>query len=162
VPYPQSHSVVHFGGHDYWRTWFIEECEREQLFGLTERHLLSVEKQYTVGTKVFLEDAPFYHHSESKHRICGPYDVFEADPLPPDSTAVYSDKGRTLVYLHHHPERGPWLDQSTVHRRVEGVRLTFRKIASEFGYFPYRFRIRRSRTFKIQLFPHTGDCKFGW
>ena len=56
VPFPQSHAVVHFDRYDHWRTWFIEECDTEKLFGLTERHLISVKGLYSVGTRLFLED----------------------------------------------------------------------------------------------------------
>jgi hypothetical protein len=38
-------SVVHRDGRDYWRTWFLDECEREGLFGLTVGHLPLIRKK---------------------------------------------------------------------------------------------------------------------
>ena len=82
-------SVVHRSACDYWRTWFLEECESAQLFGLTKGHLPLVAKAgigvvpYHPGTRVFLEDAPWFPHSGRRmHRVCGPYEVRVIDRLP--------------------------------------------------------------------------------
>lgn len=32
-------SVVNHDGHDCWRTWFLDECGRNELFGIGEKHL---------------------------------------------------------------------------------------------------------------------------
>jgi hypothetical protein len=53
-------SVVNREGRDYWRTWFIDECERSGMFGLTVGHLPLVRLKgvgvvpYHVGTLLYL------------------------------------------------------------------------------------------------------------
>lgn len=159
--YP-THSVVPFGGCDYWGTWFIEECEREGLFGATARHLVTLER-YTIGTKIFLEDSPYFHQSRTKHRICGPYEVVQAEPLPDGCVPVLADSGATVVFRDQHPENGPWANHSRVQRVANGVNLRYRQMASSFGFFPFRFRIRRLPNRHPRLEPHSSvDCRFGW
>jgi hypothetical protein len=78
--------VVHHEGMDYWRTWFLEECESHSLFGVTKKHLnlLRLASRevvpYHVGTRLYLEDAPWHHRlQEPTHRVLGPYEVVAAD-----------------------------------------------------------------------------------
>ena len=157
-----THSVIHFGGFDYWGTWFIDECEREELFGATQRHLLTLEG-YDIGTQIYLEDNPYFHQTGTKHRICGPYEVVPADPLPEGAVPIVKRAGRTVVYKDPAPERGPWKDRSRVERTAHGVRLRYRQLASQFSYFPYRFRIRRLPNRHPTLQPHAPhNCRFGW
>ncbi len=164
MPWSYEASVVSRNGHDYWRTWFWEECDKEQLFGLTEKHLPLLTKSgegftaYEDGTKVFFEDAPYFRASTTHHRICGPYDVFPAS-LPDSATAIYRDsKGQVIVYKDPHPQTGPWLDKPSVTRYVDGLKLRFPQMAREFKFYPYRFGIRRSPHFKIELVQHQNNC----
>ena len=80
--------VVHHAGHDYWRTWFLEECEAHHLFGINEKHLPLLTnagfKSYRPGTRVFLDDAPYFRATRTHHRVCGPYEVVPAT-IPPDA-----------------------------------------------------------------------------
>ena len=163
MPWPHEPSVIHHEGHDYWRTWFLEECETARIFGVTEKHvrLLTASPDlggYLVGTEIFLEDAPFYHQAtRTYHRVCGPYQVLATD-LPPHAIPVHEVDGEVIVYEEPHPERGPWLDRSRVKRRAEGITMTFRQVAREFEYYPYRFRIRRSSKYKTTLVRHKEGC----
>src|SRR6266496_4558635 len=68
-----------YDGKYIWRTWFIEECEENSLFGMKAGNFRKVvEHGYKIGTELYLEDAPYYWHTSSKHRICGPYSVHSA------------------------------------------------------------------------------------
>lgn len=66
MPWSYETSVVTRGGKDYWRTWFIDECEQHGMFGLTEKHLPLVMtdgqgfQAYREGTEIYLEDAPYF------------------------------------------------------------------------------------------------------
>jgi hypothetical protein len=66
MPWSYEASVVHREGCDYWRTWFLEECESIHLFGINRKHLPLVTmsspdfSSYQEGTEVFLEDAPYF------------------------------------------------------------------------------------------------------
>lgn len=164
MTWPYEATVVHRNGHDYWRTWFIDECEREFLFGLTEKHLPLVTVSgigcpaYEAGTEIFLEDAPYFRASKTHHRVCGPYEVVPIS-LPEGATPVYKDsKGNVIVYKDPNPKSGPWLDNTSVTRVVDGFRLHFQQIASQFSYYPFRFGIRRSKKFKINLVKHEDNC----
>ncbi|MBA3572307.1 MAG: hypothetical protein H0W34_10115 [Pyrinomonadaceae bacterium] len=158
-------SVIHRDGCDYWRTWFLQECEHEGLFGLTIGHLPLVRTKgvgvipYHAGTLVYLEDAPYFHATEKKrHRVVGPYEVVTAGQLPEDANVVHHDHGRPIVWHEPHPEQGPWLNRSNVKRTIDGVVITFRQMAGTFGYFPYRFRIKRAPGWKSTTYEHYVGC----
>lgn len=159
MPWPYEASVIHRAGRDYWRTWFFEECEAAGLFGINERHLplLTASGQgfsaYRVGTEVFLEDAPYFKATKTHHRICGPYNVVAAH-LTPGATKLYSADGQVIIYKEPNPQEGPWIDKSRITRVIDGVKVSFPQIAGEFGYYPYRFAIKRSSMFKIEAVPH--------
>jgi hypothetical protein len=164
MPWPYEASVVHRQGCDYWRTCFLEECEKSQLFGITEKHLDLIRLSgpdcpaYRVGTRLFLEDAPYFRASKIDHRVCGPYEVYSA-PLPDGASPIYKDSGgNVIVYKDAHPELGPWFDRSSVNRVTDGIRLHFPQIAGEFGFYPYRFGIRRSSRFTVELVRHETGC----
>lgn len=158
-------SVVHRDGRDYWRTWFIEECESSGLFGINEKHLPLITKSgigfdaYRVGTEIFLEDAPYFKGSRKQyHRVCGPYEVVSAQ-VPASGRAVYSVGNDVIVYKESRPGMGPWLDSQKVTRLIDGIKVHFPKIASQFGFYPYRFAIQKSRNFKVAHIAHQeGDC----
>jgi hypothetical protein len=165
MPFGSGPSVVHQNGCDYWRTWFLEECESSGLFGLTHRHLGLVTlsapgiESYRIGTKLYLEDAPFFRGSRTHHRVCGPYEVYSLENLLPDAEPAHIINDKVIVFKQNHPERGPWLNDNSVTRTIDGIRIRFRKIADDYNYFPYRFAIRRSNNFKIRLAPHEEtDC----
>jgi hypothetical protein len=164
MTWPYEASVIHRAGKDYWRTWFLEECESVGLFGINEKHLPLLKTSglgfsaYRVGTEVFLEDAPYFKASESYHRVCGPYKVVAAQ-LPPGAKPVYMANDKVIIYKEPHPELGPWPDRSRVTRRIDGVTVSFPQIAGKFGYYPYRFAIMRGPEFKIDFVPHEeNDC----
>lgn len=164
MTWPYEASVVHRNGHDYWRTWFIEECESAQLFGLTEKHLALVTvtgvgcPAYEAGTEIFLEDAPYFRASKTHHRVCGPYEVVPII-LPEEATPIYKDsKENLIVYKEANPKNGPWKDLSSVTRSIDGLKIHFPQIASQFNYYPYRFGIKRSKRFKIELVRHKEHC----
>jgi hypothetical protein len=155
--------VVHRAGHDYWRTWFLEECEASGLFGINEKHLPLLTHSgpgitpYRPGTRVFLDDAPYIREVRTHHRVCGPYEVIPA-VLPADAEPIYEVDGAVIVYREAHPERGPWLDRSSVRREADGVNFRFRQIAREFNFFPFRFAIRRAKGFKPNHVVHQSEC----
>jgi hypothetical protein len=164
MPWPYEASVIHHAGRDYWRTWFLEECESAGLFGINEKHLPLLTASgpgfsaYHVGTEIFLEDAPYFKATQSDHRVCGPYNVVAAQ-LTPGAKPVYTVGDKVIVYKELHPELGPWLDRSRVTRLIDGITVSFPHIAGEFGYYPYRFAIKRSSKFRTALVLHDeSDC----
>ncbi len=160
-------SVNRYGGVDQgpdcWRTWFLEECEEHKLFGITQKHLGLVRlsgpsvSPYHVGTRLFLEDAPYFHKTRDTHRLCGPYVVQATDRPPDGSTPEHIVNGNIIVFLNPHPENGPWVDRSRV-RNIEGLSVRFRQTASRYGFFPFRFSIHRARDFRVECIEHLGDC----
>jgi hypothetical protein len=162
MPWGYEASVIHRGGHDYRRTWFLEECEAHNLFGINEKHLPLLThsgpgfEAYRPGTKVFLEDAPYFRALHTHHRVCGPYEVVAAN-LPPEAEPVYEVDGAVIVYREAHPERGPWLDHSSVRRQADGVNMRFRQIAREFHFFPFPFAIRHAAEFGIRHVAHQSE-----
>jgi hypothetical protein len=158
-------SVVNRGGRDYWRTWFIDECELSGMFGLTVGHLPLVRLKgdgvvpYHVGTLLYLEDAPYFQATQKKgHRVVGPYEVVVPAELPVGATVVHEDRGKPIVWLDPNPESGPWLNRSKVFRKIDGLSVTFRQMAGSFEYFPYRFGIRRAPQWKATTYEHHVDC----
>lgn len=162
MPWSDEVSVVHHEHHDYWRTWFIDECETNELFGIGEKHRPLIEASpslggYVVGTEIFLEDAPYFKHTRTRHRVCGPYRVAPAK-LPEGAVCSYRSGGEIILYKESRPECGPWLDSSYVRRTIDGVKIVFKQIASQFGFYPYRFRIVRSPLYRIRFVRHEQDC----
>ena len=165
MPWNLGPSVNQFDNMDCWRTWFFEECEEHQLFGLTEKHLPLITKYghgvvpYKVGTNVLLEDAPLFHESKTQHRVCGPYEVYPFSVLPDGAEPIFPKKGEgeVLIYKEVYPENGPWINRS-VHRKIEGRNCRFQQMASKFSYFPYRFGIRHTKLWKVKLVKHGDGC----
>ncbi len=99
MPFGTGPYVNHSGGYDYWRTWFIEECDASQLFGVTKKHLGLITldgvglPSYRVGTRLSLEDAPYFRGSKTHHRICGPYEVFALQQLPEGVESIHIING---------------------------------------------------------------------
>jgi len=139
-------SVVTRGGCDYWRTWFLEECEKYGKFGLTEKHLPLVTTDghgfhsYDVGTEIYLEDAPYFKKTKIDHRVCGPYSVISSI-LPAKAEIIHKNHGKIIIYKEKFPSEGPWFDRTYVRRIADGVDMKYKQLASEFGFFPYRFSV---------------------
>jgi hypothetical protein len=157
--------VVQYRAHDCWQTWFFEECESSGLFGINEKHLGLVSlagkgvQPYRLGTEVYLEDAPvFPASSERFHRVCGPYEVTSAEPLPSGAVVVHQVAGTPILYREQRPELGPWGDGTKRRAGVCGLDLKHRQIAKQFNYYPYRFRIRRSPRWAETIVTHTRMC----
>jgi len=163
MPWTLGPSVNLFEGKDCWRTWFLPECEEWQLFGATEKHLPLIAEPcdgfvpYRSGTKVLLEDAPYYQSVKDYHRVCGPYEVFALSRLPEGAEQTFPKMGEVIVYEEAHPEKGPWIDRS-VKRRIDGVDVRYRQMAAKFGFFPFRFAIRRATEWKARHVKHLKDC----
>ena len=158
--------VIQFRKHDCWRTWFFEECEANGLFGINEKHLDLVRlsgkgvSPYRVGTEVYLEDAPILPASKKQfHRVCGPYEVVAANPLPDGAVVVHTQQGTPILYLEARPELGPWGNGMKRRSGVCGLVLNYRQTAREFNFYPYRFRIRRSSRWKELKIPHSAACE---
>ena len=158
--------VIRFCDHDCWRTWFFEECEASGLFGINEKHcgLIRLSGKgvvpYQVGTEVYLEDAPVFPASEERfHRVCGPYEVVPATPLPDEAVVAYEYKGVPILYREAHPERGPWGNGTKRRSGVCGLNLKHRQIAREFNFFPFRFRIKRSPRWQELVISHSSSCQ---
>jgi hypothetical protein len=151
-------SVIYHNEHDYWRTWFFEECEKEGLFGITEKHLqlLTANKSeggYYLGIEIFLEDAPYFKATRTHHLVCGPYRVIEST-LPDGGSPVHQIGGKLIVYKVKYPENGPWFDRSEVTRTIKGQKISFSQRASEFNFFPYRFSIQKAKNYHQKLVEH--------
>jgi hypothetical protein len=158
MPFPYEASVIHHNGHDYWRTWFFEECEKAGLFGITEKHLPLLKAPiskggYQIGTEIFLEDAPYFKASGTHHLICGPYQVVEAK-LPDGAKSIHQTNGKTIIYQEKNPQNGPWVNRSKVVRTIMQKKISFPQLASEFNFFPFRFGIEKSPKYQVQLIEH--------
>ena len=164
MPWNLGPSVIHHVGFDYWRTWFFEECDQAELFGVTESHVGLVTLSgvgvvpYRAGTRLFLEDAPYFKATKARHRIVGPYEVFSPAQMPTDASRVFPKDGPVIVFKEAHPEQGPWLDRSSVSRTIEGQRVKFSQTAKRFAFFPFRFCIRRSREWRSKMVEHIENC----
>jgi len=162
MPYGSGPSVVHRNGCDYWRTWFFEECEENQLFGITEKHLGLVKLRgvgitpYHVGTRIFLDDAPYFSRgTKTHHRICGPYEIVAMNNnLPADAKPEHTVGNEVIIYKEAHPEKAPWLNRNNVVRDIDGIKVKFNQIAKKYHFFPFRFGIIRAHNFKIELVEH--------
>lgn len=157
--------VTLFRGQDCWRTWFFEECEASGLFGINEKHcgLIRLSSKgvgpYQVGREVYLEDAPVFPASDKRfHRVCGPYEVVPATPLPDGAIVVHEYKGIPILYLEAHPERGPWGNGTKRRLGVCGLDLKHRQTAREFNFYPFRFRIKRSLRWQELRVTHLSSC----
>jgi len=114
---------------------------------------------YHPGTRIYLEDAPWFPHSNCQvHRVCGPYVVEATALLPSDCEPVYYFHGKVIIYRDNRPSRGPWHNKARVRRTVDGQELEFRQMAGRFDYFPYRFRIVRSPHWKAEFVLHILPC----
>lgn len=158
-------SVVRHRGYDYWRTWFLAECEAAGLFGVADEHLslitqpLAGSSSYRPGTEIFLEDAPWFPHSGGRtHRICGPYIVKASRTLPQEAEPIHVVDQQIVVYRDPHPERGPWHNRSKVERLVEGEIVVFRQLAGQFHHFPFRMKILRTPRWRVELMSHSEEC----
>jgi len=164
MPWKNEASVVTRKGIDYWRTWFIEECEESELFGLNEKHLPLVtkdipglQKAYREGTEIFLEDAPFFKTTKTHHRVCGPY-LIKASIVHPSLKIIREINGKAIIFKEKEPSKGPWFDKAYVCRLVDGVELKYKQFAKEFSFFPYRFSIHKSPRFKVHHVKHEYEC----
>lgn len=158
MPFPSEASVINHNGHDYWRTWFFDECESSGLFGITEKHLPLLKAHvtqggYRLGTEIFLEDAPYFKGSGTHHLVCGPYKICKSN-LSDGTSSVHGIDGNVIVYKENKPENGPWFDCSRRTRTIKDIKVSFPQLASEFNFFPYRFKIEKSKTYKQQLVKH--------
>lgn len=158
-------SLTRHGGFDYWRTWYLDECEAANLLGVTEEHLSLITEPfagiapYRPGTEVYLEDAPWFSHSGGRdHRICGPYVIKTLNLLPEYAEPVHVVDSQIIVYRDLHPERGPWHNRSKTERLVDGEIVILRQLAGQFDHFPYRMKIVRSPRWHVELVRHADDC----
>lgn len=155
MPNGADRAIYEYQGFDCWRTWFIEECEQSKLFGVTVGYLGRVEC-YRVGTRIFLEDAPWYSlGGQTHHRICGPYEVVAIDKdLPQDAQPKYRDEdNKIIVFKAAHPEDGPWRDGIRP-RNINNNDVNVIQTASRFSYYPYRFAIRHAHDFEDKCIEH--------
>ena len=140
-------AVFKYKGIDCWRTWFINECEQSELFGVTLGHLNHV-KTYRAGSLIYLEDAPWFSRGRKvHHRICGPYEVVATDSLPKDARPIDPDGNKVIVYEEAHPEKGPWND-GIVSRDLNGKNVDVMQTASTYKHYPYRFGIRHANNWE--------------
>lgn len=162
MPYRNEPSVTYWNGCYYFRTWFLEECEQHHLFGVTDRYIgqvTGIRSPFQVGSRIYLDDAPYFKKARTHHRVCGPYEIISVDNLPINATQVHMVEGNIIIYREAYPEQGPWLNRSKVNREIDGINVRFRQIADEFDFFPNRFAIRHARRFGIRHIPHEqGDC----
>ena len=157
-------SVIVHNGKDYWRTWFLEECEATGLFGINERYIPLVakdvpgtQKAYSVGREIYLEDAPYFNKTKTYHRICGPY-LIKASRIGSGDKAILRKKKEIIIYKAKVPSNGLWFDKSYVRRNIDGIDVKFRQLAKAFGYFPFRFSIEKSPDYRVRHIKHEPDC----
>lgn len=156
----ESGSAVHqYKGKDCWHTWFVEECEASGLLGLRKRDLRHVKHApYKEGTLIYLEDAPFFNKMRVHHRICGPYRVVSTPSLPRRGKVIHEIGKIIIVYEEPFPKEGPWLNRKK-ERVIEGSLISFSQKASDFEYYPLRFKIEKGNRFVVKLVTHEINCK---
>jgi len=155
-PYPNVVSVKKYNGTDCWRTWFIKECERYSLFGVTTGNRYRI-NEYKIGTLIYLEDAPYF--KTFTHRICGPYIVKKSTPICDYEIKDEDNDGKIIIYKDHNPKNGPWFDKSSVTRFIRNRDFTYRQDAKRFDFFPLRFSIDRAPDFAIIYIRHKrSEC----
>lgn len=159
MPFPSEVTVKRYRLNDCWRTWFLPECEQLKLFGVTEKYLCMISGEhpacrYKIGTLIYLEDAPYFHKIGNHHRIRGPYKVVASHPSEKHKVIV-KHNGAIIVYQDLNPSIGPWRDGYSVKRVIEGAEVTYRQIASEFNYFPFRFSIEPATNFTTDYVEHS-------
>ena len=158
MPYPKEATVKNYNGIECWRTWFLEECEKANLFGVNEKYLPLINtedcKPYHIGTLIYLEDAPYFKRTKC-HRICGPYQIIESTPQDSYKT-IREENNKIIIYKDLNPSNGPWFDSNSVTRIIEGIKFKHQQLASEFDYFPYRFSIKKSKNFKVFFISHSS------
>ena len=167
MPNSAGPSVIHMNGFDYWRTWFIQECDKSKFFGVTQINLTHLTSNrdgrlpYHVGTHIFLIDEPYFRATKNRHRICGPYEVVAIDEnLPQDAELIHIVDNKIIVFKEAHPENGPWKNRRHV-REIAGKNFGFDQIADEYNFFPYRFSIRRAPKFRqpCEIVRHQKNVK---
>src|SRR5436190_18280548 len=120
MPREYGPAVYQYDKKDCWRTWYLEECEKTGLYGITKEQLNYIKAvPYQPGTMIYLEDAPYFIEHKIHHRVCGPYQVVATDHLPRDGKSVYAHDNKVIVFKEHQPESGPWLNRTRV-RVIEG------------------------------------------
>ena len=151
-------SVYQYNNQDCWRTWFLEECEAAGLYGVTIGHLKYIKGvPYQSGTIIYLEDAPYFHEHKIHHRVCGPYEVVATTQLPADGKSIHIHNNQVIVYEESRPKLGPWLNRTMV-RVIEGVPSRIKQMASNYEYFPLRFKIKPHKDHDVVLETHEVNC----
>lgn len=158
MAYPKEATVKTYKNIECWRTWFLEVCDQNHLFGVTEKYipLINTEgfKPYRIGTLIYLEDAPYFMKTK-RHKICGPYQVIESHPQG-EYNIVRQERGKIIIYEELSPSKGPWLNNNSVTKTIEGMEYKFKQLASEFNFYPYRFAIKRSKSYEVLTIPHSS------
>lgn len=137
-------AMFQHNGNDCWQTWFIEECVKFNLFGVTES-LKSKIMKYNIGSTIYLADAPYFKKT-NKNRICGPF-VIEESYCDDSCIPIKNEGNRIVIYEDLNPRRGPWIDRMSIRRNVDGISLLFNQTASRYDYYPYRFRILKQSNY---------------
>jgi hypothetical protein len=151
-------SVFQYDKKDCWRTWFLEECEKAGMVGITTEQLKYIQAvPYQPGTMVYLEDAPYFLEHKIHHRICGPYQVVATTQMPRDGKSVHVHDNKIVVFKADRPESGPWLNRIR-DRVIEGDSFHIKQTASSYDYFPLRFRIKPLNHYKVRLITHELNC----
>ena len=151
-------SVFQYDKKDCWRTWYLEECEKTGLYGITAEQLKYIKAvPYQPGTMIYLEDAPYFLEHKIHHRICGPYGVVATTQMPRDGKSVHTYGDEIIVFKEHRPESGPWLNRIR-DRVVEGESIRVKQTAGSNEYYPLRFRIKPLSHYKVRLISHEVNC----
>jgi hypothetical protein len=169
MPLYLARSIFLRHGSHCFRTWFIDECDKNGMFGVTRGNLQLITKEnpssgsflYKVGTKIYLEDAPYFKHisRRSTHRIVGPYAVIGSDFPGTSFKPFHLDGENVVVYEDPNPKLGPWLNKTNVQRQIDGVSVTINQMAGRFGYFPFRFRFVRCSDWSVVFVQCGKNCE---
>ena len=65
------------------------------------------------------------------------------DNLPKDARPLPTVYNKVIVYEETHPENGPWRDR-LIQRTINDTIVDVLQSASTYGWYPYRFGIRRA------------------
>lgn len=158
-----------YKGIDCWKTWFIDECNSEHLFGVPYNQLHLIQ-QYEIGKRIYLEDRPFYSNTNiKKHRLCGPYRIVES--TPEDPYEIKKEKnGRIVIYKDLNASRGPWGNNppevydpplTKIVKYIDrDIEVTYRQKGGDYGFYPYRFSIElvEDEDTEDVFVPHTAQC----
>lgn len=151
-------TVISHQGSEYYRTWFLEECLENGIYGITESHIISVKDSIRNKIPFYLEDVPYFRATHrTEHLVYGPLKIVPSI-IPAAGTSVFEFEGRTFIYKAHRPQDGPWLDRRVTRKWDGGLRYQVNQKASDYGFYPFRFSFKPETGCGYRKIKHESHC----